>query len=403
MLEEILKNKLEKDLNADVTVTEETIKTEGSNFADFMKQGKTDEVIEEKKEVTEKEVVKEETIKEVVNDTNKNINTDGVDMFDFRTEKVENKTEEKIEEKSVVEFDLNSKFKEQFPDVEIQDVAQLVSEYKELKDKKPLLDDEQLSKVAGLLVDGELDWNKIKEIAEVKTLNVDNLSEREVFIRGLKKEGYSADDIKDELEIFDSAFNFDEDMADSRDLIENKRLKSSLKRKIKDYKEDLNRLKDDAQFDLPKISLKADNSKSMEEEIKKQEEMLSKWNNAVKSNISDFKEVVFNLDKDKNYNFKVAEDDLNFLEKTITDSAEIYKQYQDKENNTFDFKSLRQDLFMMKNWKTVVKTLIQQNANNKAEEVIKEISNIDMDGSQKGTGGKAPNPRDLGIKAILGL
>jgi len=131
--------------------------------------------------------------------------------------------------------------------------------------------------------------------------------------------------------------------------------------------------------------------------------MVAKWNNVVKSNVSDFKEVVFSLDKDKKYNFKVAEEDVEFLEKSITDSAELYKRYQDKENNTFDFKSMRQDLFMMKNWKTVVKTLIQQNANNKAEEVIKDISNISFDGSQRGGGEKVKSPIDLGINKLLGL
>lgn len=186
-------------------------------------------------------------------------------------------------------------------------------------------------------------------------------------------------------------------------MLENKRLKSSLRKKIKDYKEDLSRLKDDAQFDLPKLSLGNDNTKSNEEAIKKQEEMLAKWNNVVKSNVNDFKEVVFNLDKDKKYNFKVTEEDLSFLEKSITDSAELYKMYQNKENNTFDFKSMRQDLFMMKNWKTVVKALVEQNANNKAEKVIKEISNIDFDGSQKGSGGKTASPKDLAIQKLLGI
>ena len=284
----------------------------------------------------------------------------------------------------------------------MEDVAQLISEYKELKERKPILSDTDLEKVAGLLVDGEIDWNKIKQIADIKTMDVSKLDDRTVFVNGLKQEGYSDDDIADELEIFDATFDFDEELADSREILENKRLKSSLKRKLKDYRDNISKLKDDTQFDLPKINLKPD-TKSNEEALEKQKEMVAKWNNVVKSNVSDFKEVVFSLDKDKKYNFKVADDDIDFLEKSITDSAELYKRYQDKENNTFDFKSMRQDLFMMKNWKTVVKTLIQQNANNKAEEVIKDISNINFDGSQRGGGEKVKSPIDLGINKLLGL
>ena len=394
MLQDIMKAELEKQEGITVEVKEE-----GSNdgesrpaFLDMIVETKEEEVKEEIKE----EVVTEKKEEDVIN---KDSGDSGIDTFDFSNE-VASKTEDKKEE--VVIFDINEKFKELYPDLGVEDVAQLISEYKELKERKPLLADSDLEKVAGLLVDGEIDWNKIKQIADIKTMDVSKLDDRTVFVNGLKGEGYSDDDITEELEIFDATFGFDEELADSREILDNKRLKSSLKKKLKEYRDNISKLKDDAQFDLPKINLKPD-TKSNEEELEKQKEMVAKWNNVVKSNVSDFKEVVFSLDKDKKYNFKVAEEDVEFLERSITDSAELYKRYQDKENNTFDFKSMRQDLFMMKNWKTVVKTLIQQNANNKAEEVIKDISNINFDGSQRGGGEKVKSPIDLGINKLLGL
>lgn len=394
MLQDIMKAELEKQEGVTVEVKEE-----GSNdgesrpaFLDMIVETKEEEVKEEIKE----EVVTEKKEEDVIN---KDSGDSGIDTFDFSNE-VASKTEDKKEE--VVSFDINEKFKELYPDLGVEDVAQLISEYKELKERKPLLADSDLEKVAGLLVDGEIDWNKIKQIADIKTMDVSKLDDRTVFVNGLKGEGYSDDDITEELEIFDATFDFDEELADSREILDNKRLKSSLKKKLKEYRDNISKLKDDAQFDLPKINLKPD-TKSNEEELEKQKEMVAKWNNVVKSNVSDFKEVVFSLDKDKKYNFKVAEEDVEFLERSITDSAELYKRYQDKENNTFDFKSMRQDLFMMKNWKTVVKTLIQQNANNKAEEVIKDISNINFDGSQRGGGEKVKSPIDLGINKLLGL
>lgn len=398
MLEDIMKAELEKQEGVTAEINNEVVNDGESRpgFLDNIVEEKKEEVKEELKEEVKKEVVTEKKEENVVN---KDSSNDGVDTFDFSNEGVV-KPEDKKEE--VVSFDINEKFKELYPDLGVEDVAQLISEYKELKDRKPILEDSDLEKVAGLLVDGEIDWNKIKQIADIKTMDVSKLDDRTVFVNGLKQEGYSDEDIADELEIFDATFGFDEELADSREILENKRLKSSLKRKLKDYRDNISKLKDDAQFDLPKINLKPD-TKSNEEELEKQKEMVAKWNNVVKSNVSDFKEVVFTLDKDKKYNFKVADEDIDFLEKSITDSAELYKRYQDKENNTFDFKSMRQDLFMMKNWKTVVKTLIQQNANNKAEEIIKDISNINFDGSQKGGGEKVKSPIDLGINKLLGL
>lgn len=394
MLQDIMKAELEKQEGVTVEVKEE-----GSNDGES-RPAFLDTIVEEKKEEV-KEEIKEEVITEKKEEdvVNQDSSDNGVDTFDFSDKGLDVKGEEKKEE---VSFDINEKFKELYPDLGVEDVAQLISEYKELKERKPLLADSDLEKVAGLLVDGEIDWNKIKQIADIKTMDVSKLDDRTVFVNGLKGEGYSDDDITEELEIFDATFDFDEELADSREILDNKRLKSSLKKKLKEYRDNISKLKDDAQFDLPKINLKPD-TKSNEEELEKQKEMVAKWNNVVKSNVSDFKEVVFSLDKDKKYNFKVAEEDVEFLEKSITDSAELYKRYQDKENNTFDFKSMRQDLFMMKNWKTVVKTLIQQNANNKAEEVIKDISNINFDGSQRGGGEKVKSPIDLGINKLLGL
>jgi len=393
MLENIIKAQLEKQEGVTVEVKDEV--NDGESRPEFL-----DNIVETK-ELEVKEEIKEEVLidKKEEDVINKDSSVYGIDTFDFSDKRVEVKEEKKEE---VVSFDINEKFKELYPDLGIEDVTQLVTEYKELKERKPILSDNDLEKVAGLLVDGEIDWNKIKQIADIKTMDVSKLDDRTVFVNGLKQEGYSEDDIVDELEIFDATFGFDEELADSREILENKRLKSSLKRKLKDYRDNISKLKDDTQFDLPKINLKPD-TKSNEEELEKQKEMVAKWNNVVKSNVSDFKEVVFSLDKDKKYNFKVADEDIDFLEKSITDSAELYKRYQDKENNTFDFKSMRQDLFMMKNWKTVVKTLIQQNANNKAEEVIKDISNINFDGSQKGGGEKVKSPIDLGINKLLGL
>ena len=404
MLEEILKGKIEQSLNVTAEIKEdEELKTETS-FKDFI-AGKGEEASKEEVQTETKEEVKTETI---INDNSKEEikKEDAVsDVFDFstNTETTESKNEEV---KGEVTFDLNTKFKESFPDLEIEDVAQLVNEYKSLKEKKPLLSEEELSKVASLLTDGDLDWNKIKQIAEVKTLDVNALNDRDVFVSGLKREGLTDKEIQIELEMYDSAMNFDEEDADKREILENNRYKSSLRNKIKEYRNELSTLKNDAQFDLPKLDLTGVDKEAkakMEQQALQQKEMIEKWNTAVKNNLNDFKEIAFNLDKDKKYNFKVNDEDLQFVEKSITDSAEIYKRYADKENNSFDFKSMRQDLFMMKNWKTVVKTLIQQNANYKAEEIIKEISNVDFDGSQKSGGTKTVSPRDLGIKAILGI
>ena len=340
--------------------------------------------------------VKKEVIKEEV----KAVDNSDSDVIDFSSDF---KKETEVKKEDVAEsFNMNDEFKKAYPNYNSLD--EVMAELEELKSNKPSISNEDLSKVASLLKDGEIDWNKIKEMADIRTMDVDSISERDTYIKGLRIEGYTNEEINDELKIFDSVFNFDEEDAMDNELLSNKREKSKFRREIKRYKDSLTSLKGKEEYNLPKVDLSSLNGKEKahQEEVMKQQELIAEnWKKQVESKVGDFKEVVFDLDKDKKYNFKVTDEDLSFIQDSISDTSNLYKPYIDEEKKSFDFKAMRQDLFMARNWKTVVSALIKQNANNKAEEVLKDLNNPNFEGSSKSGGTQSSNPYDAVAKAMM--
>ena len=340
--------------------------------------------------------VKKEVIKEEV----KAVDNSDSDVIDFSSDF---KKETEVKKEDVAEsFNMNDEFKKAYPNYNSLD--EVMAELEELKSNKPSISNEDLSKVASLLKDGEIDWNKIKEMADIRTMDVDSISERDTYIKGLRIEGYTNEEINDELKIFDSVFNFDEEDAMDNELLSNKREKSKFRREIKRYKDSLTSLKGKEEYNLPKVDLSSlsGKEKAHQEEVMKQQELIAEnWKKQVESKVGDFKEVVFDLDKDKKYNFKVTDEDLSFIQDSISDTSNLYKPYIDEEKKSFDFKAMRQDLFMARNWKTVVSALIKQNANNKAEEVLKDLNNPNFEGSSKSGGTQSSNPYDAVAKAMM--
>ena len=351
------------------------------------------------------EIVKDEVpvdVPPVKEEVKEEINTDA-DVIDFSSSTKEPEVEKPADVSDPIkEYNINDEFKKAYPNYNSLD--EVMTELEELKSNKPNVSNEDLSKIASILTDGEIDWAKMKEIADVKTMDVSSISDRDAYVRGLKLEGYTTEDINDELKVYDSTFNFDEEDAMEGESLANKREKSKLRREVKRYKENLSSLKDKEEYNLPKVdfgSLTGKEKAYQEEVIREQGLIAENWKNQVVSKVSDFKEVVFDLDKGKKYNFKVTDEDLSFIQDSISDTSNLYKPYIDQEKKSFDFKSMRQDLFMARNWKTVVSSLIKQNANNKAEEVLKDLNNPNFEGSAKSGGQSASNAYDAVAKAMM--
>lgn len=391
--EDLVKNHLNGTTEDKPEVKEDlddsSLKEEISNDNIEVKEEVKDDLIDSKIETPPiKEEVKQETV----------IDESQSDVISFSSE--EPKKEKEVEQAS--EYNINEEFKKAYPNYNSLD--EVLAELENLKSKKPSISEEDLSKVASLLKDGEIDWNKIKDIAEIRTMDVDSISERDIYIKGLRIEGYTNEEINDELKVFDSVFNFDEEDALDNELLSNKRDKSRFRREIKKYKESLSSLKNKDEYNLPKLdlsNLNGEEKASQEEVIRQQELIAENWKKQVESKVGDFKEVVFDLDKDKKYNFKVTDEDLSFIQDSISDTSNLYKPYIDEEKKSFDFKAMRQDLFMARNWKTVVSALIKQNANNKAEEVLKDLNNPNFEGSSKSSGTKSSSPFDAVAKAMM--
>lgn len=371
--------------------------------------GSEDNGSEERSEINEKEGVSNEGDSNNKEDEKEEEDFSGASDYikfdrDDEEEKSDNsskETETKKESGADSEFDLDKVFSEKYSDLGVSSVDELVKDYQELKNKKPLIDESELEKVSYLLKDGEVDWNRVKDIATIKTMDTSSMSDKEVFAMSLKRNGYNEEEIKDELSVYDSVFNFDEEDATQSEINNNKTLRSRIRRDLKDFRTNLDKLKSSDEYDLPKLSLSGDNSRQDDAQLEKEKQMAEKWVNAVEQNTSDFNELVFDLDKDKKYSFKVEDSDKDFIKKSMSNVSNLYSKYYD-EKKGFDFKRMRQDFYVMNNWQKIVKTLVSQQANYKAEKVVKEINNVDFSGrGSKGGQGKK-DAKEILQNALLG-
>jgi len=282
--------------------------------------------------------------------------------------------EPKSESKPTEQPDLNDQFKEKYADLGVESVDDLVAKYNELKESKPELP-EGYEKLSSLLSNGEVDWNKIKEIAEVKTMDVDNMAEKEILKKYYESQNLTPKEIELNLRDYDKLKSKDKEDLYDDELDNYEREEARLERTLRDAKKELSSLKDKEEYDLPTIS-NTNNSKELEEQQAQLEKLKKEWEGKVQEEISDFNKMSFNLDKDTTYDFDIDQDVKSSIQTVMSDIGKFYDDYV--QDGNVNFKAMQQDLFMAKNWKSVVKSLIAQSTNKGKEEVVKEINNVDF-------------------------
>ena len=355
----------QKQTEATVENTEQPVKEE---VQQEVQETKVEEPVQSE-QVTE-EPKKEE--KDVPSNTEKETtkvkdNPYSVDLYDEPSEESSEKTSEKT----------SDNFKEKYADLGVESLDELVEKYNELQNKEPELP-EGYDKLSALLSDnGDLDWNKIKEIAEVKTLDVDSMDERDLLKKYYENEGYTPKEIQVELKDYDKLKSVDKEDLYDDDLDRHERQEAKLERTLREAKKNLSSLKDKEEYNLPTIkSNSTDNSEELQKQQEQYAELRKQWEAKVEDQLTGFESMRFNLDKETTYDVNVESEVKSSIKNIMSDASQIYNDYI-KDGNV-DFQSMQQDLFMMKNWKTVVKSLIAQSSSKGKEDVVKELNNVDF-------------------------
>jgi hypothetical protein len=288
-------------------------------------------------------------------------------------------------------------FEDTFKDKYGKTPEELEQELSSLKEKSSKLDNFNPDSLDRLekLVSGELTWDKIKEIAEVQTLDVDKLSDQEAIVRKMQmQDGLSKDEIDYKLDKYNKYSQEDFDDLSDSEKKEYKALKSEFSRLASDSKSFLNSLKESDDYKLPELSKKEEVD---QEEFKKQfEAVKNQYESAVSDSLKDFNSISVNL----------GEEDFSF---ELTD--EMKKQVQDLSNNVnnfhenfvgdkgveFDkmFNTIAKGLF----FDQAIKSAVESNKNSGKLEAVKDMNNITSK-----SGNSAPrSPQSNFLKAATEL
>lgn len=294
-----------------------------------------------------------------------------------------------------VQMDFNSMWGEKYGD-KYGDVDTFFNNYEQLKAKAEenrwgdQFDDTTKSKIESLLTtEGDINWNELKKIADANTMDVDSLDDLDVLKKKFALDGFTPREIELQLKQFKKLKSVDREDLDQDELDQLESIEINFLRSVREGREQLKRYKEEQANALKPIKREAPATQSQEqlEELKKQ------WQQTVNSSLSDFNKVTFNLDKEKTYDFDITPEIKNDVKSSLENIESFYKNYVTESG--FDFNKARQDMFILKNWEKIISTLTAQNFNNGVEKSVKEISNVDFEGTNN-----APKPKKSPLEQI---
>lgn len=270
-------------------------------------------------------------------------------------------------------------------------------EYSSLKEKaeKERLEDLFTQESLDLLKDvasSGLDWNKLKSIADVQTLDSESLSDIEAIAKSLKiKEGLSQEEINLELREFKRLDKVDlEDMDEDEKEAHYAKL-ARLKRLGRAAKKELGSLKDSDSYKLPSFAKK---QQASEEALKLQQEEYEGLKSQYESEVSEF------LKEKSSLSYELGEDnkfDYNFTE---DQKAEVHQVMNNINNlHTLFMTDKGVDYQKMMNFiagglysTDLVKSSMNSAASKGEESAVKSMNNVTLGnkGKSVNVSGEAP-------------
>lgn len=302
--------------------------------------------------------------------------------------KVENEVEPEVkveEPKNEVVID-NSEF-----EAKIKALEEELNTYKGKKSIEDEVSPESVELMRKLLHSG-LDMKKIKEIAEVNTLDVDALGDEEAISKYLsKKEGLTSEEINVELKRLRKLKNADTSLMDEDEKDQLEADLSKFKRLEREAKKYLGELKNSDEYKLPSLK---DNKANQELAEKEYNELVTMYNKEVSSNVDDVKELSFSINDKESFTFKLNDDQRTALKDGMLNINEFYKNFVTEKG--VDYSRMKNTLAAGLFLPEILKAAMNSVENKGEANVLNEINNID---SQTKT--KAPVKSNSVLESIV--
>jgi len=232
------------------------------------------------------------------------------------------------------------------------------------------------------LLGSDLSWSKIKEIANVQTLDVEKLDGRQAMAKALElDQGLTPDEIKNELFDYDQLNNVDLEELDERELIKHKSDVSKFARLERESKSYLSTLKEDERFSLPEL---ANQEEVSDETLKSQDEerknAIQAYESDVSSHVSSFNELDIEIGEDKSFKYEISAEDKQEIESRMKGVNNYYTNFMN--DGKLDMKSMSETMAKGLLFDKAIKAALESQSNAGEEAAVKKINNTNFNANQ---------------------
>jgi len=347
-------------------------------------------------------IVKEDEVVDTVETTEEVVPTEATEEVDPPAPegKVETETEvpeEAPEEEAVVSKTFEEMWSEKMAD-KYGKLEEFDDHYSSLKTKaeqeryEDKFSEESRGRLDKLL-GSDLSWDKIREIANVQTLDVDKLDGRQAMAKALElDQGLSPDEIKNELYDYDMLKNVDLDELTERELIKHNSDVSKFARLERESKSYLSTLKEDERFSLPELAKKEEVS---DETLKAQEKVrtdaIQAYENDVTSHVSSFNEIDIKTGEGESFKYELSPEDKQEVESRMKNVNNYYTNFMN--DGKLDMKSMSETMAKGLLFDKAIKAALESQSNAGEESAVKKMNNTNFDS-------KSSAPSDSG-KSVM--
>ena len=299
------------------------------------------------------------------------------------TEAEEVGNEEQVEDSTGVEetvedqgdtISFEDTFKEKYGSIE-----ELEEKIRSLTDRAdaPRLEDDFESDSVDMLkkvLSSGFDWNKLKEIAEVKTLDVDGLSGRQALSKMLEmKDGLSKAEINLKLREYDRLKEEDVSLMDSDEKLEHEAKLAQYERLQKQGKEFLSSIKGDDKYALPELKKTENNPELLEKQQKEYEELKNLYESSVTESVNAFNEINVVLGEEE-FSFELSDEMKQEVQDVMFNINDYHKNFVG--DNGVDFGEMQTVIAKGLYFDEAMRSLLELNTNEGKVEAVKDINNV---------------------------
>lgn len=240
-----------------------------------------------------------------------------------------------------------------------------------LEDK---FESESIDRLSKVLESG-FSWDKIKEIADMKTLDVENMDGRQALSKMLEmKDGLSKREVNAKLYEFDQLQKADTDLMDEGEKIQHEAALAQYERLQNESKDFLTSVKSDEKYSLPDLKSAPDQTELIEKQNKEFEDLKNMYESSVDGSLKDFNSINITLGEDNDFTFELNDEQKQQVQQQMYGINDYYNNFASADG--IDYTKMQETIAKGLFFDQMMKSAVESNINKGKVEAVKDINNV---------------------------